>query len=259
MASATELLLHGRKEEIWMKYCGFLDLQLDDFMDIQERLLLEQLSFLERSDCEITKKFIGRKAPRDVKEFRKTIPVTTYEDYKDYLDERRDDILPCKAVLWAHTSGRSGTVKWVPYTKQAYDKLGERVLTGVILAAARRKGDVRIEVKDTLVYNTPPRPYISGVALRALADQFDFRFVPPLDETEDMDFQKRIEIGFQTGLMTGIDILGSLAVVLVKMGERFAEGARTAKISAQMFHPRVFSRLLRGWMRSKLEGRSLLP
>lgn len=259
MTNTSELLMQARKEEIWMKYCGFLDLELEDFMDIQERLLMEQLSFLRESECEITRKFIGGNAPKDVAEFRKVIPVTTYEDYSEFLDEKRDDVLPREPVLWAHTSGRSGSVKWVPYTKPAYDKLGERVLTGVILAAARRKGDVRLQVNDTLVYNTPPRPYISGVCLRALADQFDFRFVPPLEETEDMDFQERIETGFKTGLRTGIDILGSLAVVLVKMGERFTQGAQTTRVSPQMLHPRVFARLVRGWLRSKLERRSMLP
>ncbi len=76
---------------------------------------------------------------------------------------------------------------------------------------------------------------------------------------EEMDFQARIEQGFQTGLVTGIDILGSFAVVLVKMGERFAEGARTTKISAQMLHPKALARMVRGWIRSKMEGRSMLP
>jgi hypothetical protein len=147
----------------------------------------------------------------------------------------------------------------VPYTQQAYVRLGERVLAGVILAAARWKGDVRLDKNDVLVYNTPPRPYISGVALRALAEQFGFQFVPSLEETEDMTFQERIEKGFQTALITGIDILGSLSVVLVKMGERFAEGARTTQLSAQMLHPKASARLLRGLIRSKIEGRSMLP
>ena len=256
---ADELLKTARRDEVWTKYCGFLDLNIKDFMDIQKRLLMEQVNFLRESNCDITKKFIKKSKIESLEDFRKAVPVTTYEDYEEFLSEQRDDVLPRKPVLWAHTSGRSGQMKWVPYTKEAYKSLGERVLAGVILSAARWKGDVRIDSNDTLVYNTPPRPYISGVSLRALADQFNFRFIPPLEETEALDFKDRIELGFQTGLVTGIDILGSLAVVLVKMGQRFAEGAQTTKISAQMLRPRAMVRMIRGWIRSKIERRSMLP
>jgi phenylacetate-coenzyme A ligase PaaK-like adenylate-forming protein len=201
---------------------------------------------------------IGKK-PANVEAFRQNVPITSYQDYEIYFDEQREDVLPQNAFLWAHTSGRSGRLKWIPYTEQAYQRLGERVLAGVILAAARRKGDVRLEEGDTLIYNTPPRPYISGVALRALSEHFDFKFIPPLEETEQLGFQERIEKGFDTALKTGIDILGSMSVVLVKMGERFAEGARTTRLSTQMLHPMVLARLLKGFILSKIEGRSMLP
>lgn len=257
MSTAVELLRRGRKNEVWTKYCGFLDLDLGEFMQIQERLLLEQLALVGK--CEIGRHFMGDRVPKSVAEFRRTVPVTTYEDYDSFLKDKDSSCLPQEPYLWAHTSGRSGKMKWIPYTRQAYIRLGERVLSGVILAAARWKGDVRIEENDVLVYNTPPRPYISGVALRALAEHFDFHFIPSLEETESMTFQARIEEGFQTALRTGIDILGSLSVVLVRMGERFAEGARTTKVSRQMLHPRVVMRLLGGWLRSKVEGRTMLP
>jgi len=256
MPTATELLKRGRKDQIWVKYCGFLDLDLDEFMEIQERLLMEQVALIHNS--EIGKEFF-KQVPTNVEEFRKLVPVTSYEDYEKYFDVQREDVLPQDAYLWAHTSGRSGRFKWIPYTKQAYLRLGERVLAGVILAAARYKGDVRLEDKDTLVSNTPPRPYISGVAIRALSEHFNFNFVPSLDETEAMDFQERIVKGFETGLKTGIDVLGSMSVILVKMGERFAEGANTTKFSTNILHPKTTFRLLRGYIRSKIEGRSMLP
>jgi len=257
MPTATELLRQGRTDEFWTKYCGFLDLSLDEFMKIQERLLIEQINLLAKS--QIGRMFLGEKPPTSVEEFRRRVPITVYEDYHPYLDERREDVLAEETHMWAHTSGRSGTLKWVPYTKQAYMRTGEHVLAGVILAAARWKGDVRLEENDVLVTNTPPRPYLSGVLLRALAECFDFHFIPPLDETERMTFQERIEKGFETALVTGIDVLGSISIVLVKIGERFAEGARTTKLSARMFHPKALARLAGGWVRSKMEGRSMLP
>ncbi|KAA3645692.1 MAG: GH3 auxin-responsive promoter [Chloroflexi bacterium] len=257
MATAIELIRQGRKTQVWTKYCGFLDLSIDEFMQIQERLLLEQISLLHTS--EIGKEVIGSHLPTSLEEFRNTVSLTTYEDYEKYFEEQIDDVLPEKAYAWGHTSGRSGKFKWVPYTKQAYDKMGERVLAGIILAAAREKGDMRLQEDDTMVYNTPPRPYISGIVLRALADQFNFNFIPPLDKTEEMEFQERIASGFDYGMRNGIDILGSLSVVLVRMGERFAEGASSGGFSARMLYPPTLFRLIRGYLRARLEGRPMLP
>lgn len=256
MSNATELLRKGQINLIWTKYCGFLDLNIKEFMEIQERLLLEQVELIYRS--EIGRKLLP-KIPINIDEFRQIAPITSYEDYEMYFDKQREDVLPQEVHSWAHTSGRSGRLKWIPYTKEAYLRLGERVMAGVILAAARYKGEIRLRERDVLVYNTPPRPYISGVALRALSEHFNFQFVPPLEETEEMEFQERIVKGFDIGLKTGIDVLGSMSVVLVKMGERFAEGARTTKLSANILHPKVVFRLLRGFIRSKIEGRTLLP
>lgn len=253
--TAIELLRQGRKNQIWTKYCGFLDLSVKEFMQIQERLLMEQINLISRS--ELGKYFLGDRVPNSLAEFRARVPVTTYEDYEPYLDPEKDYFND--AYTWAHTSGRSGKFKWIPYTKEAYDRLGERVLSGVILGSAREKGDVRLEEGDVLVYNTPPRPYISGIALRALADQFNFRFIPELDKTEQMEFQERILTGFNVGMRTGIDILGSMSAVLVKMGESFTSGARKTKISRSMLHPQVLFRMIRGLIRSKLEGRAMLP
>lgn len=256
MKTATHLLRQGRTDQLWTKYCGFLDLHIEDFMEIQKRLLMEQMELIYPSA-------IGRKLmprlPTSIEEFRQTVPITDYDVYASHFDEQDEAVLPEKPYLWAHTSGRSGHMKWIPYTRQAYMRLGERVLAGVMLGAARYRGDIRLREGDVLVFNTPPRPYISGVALRALAEHFDFKFIPPVDETEEMEFQERIEKGFNTGLRTGIDILGSMSVVLVKMGERFAEGARTTRLSPGMLHPKVLFRLARAYLRSKLQHRPMLP
>jgi hypothetical protein len=74
-----------------------------------------------------------------------------------------------------------------------------------------------------------------------------------------MEFNERILMGFETGLRTGIDVLGSLSVVLVKMGESFAEGANQTKFNTNLLHPKTMFRLLRGYIRSKIEGRGMLP
>ena len=258
MTTASELLLQGKKEQVWKKYCGFLDLSLDEFMQIQERLLGEQLAYLGASP--LGRRLLGIEPPGSLGEFRSRVPLTTYDDYAGDFDAKDDDALPEKPFLWAHTSGRSGIKKWFPYSEPSFHKLGEQVLGGVILASARRHGEVRVEEWDTLLSNTPPRPYISGVVLRALAEQFNFNFIPALEKTEDMEFQERITTGFKTAMKTGIDVLGSISVVLVKMGESFEQGANTSgSLSLDMLHPKVILRYLRGFVKSKRAGRPVLP
>ena len=255
MSTATELLRQGRKSQMWTKYCGFLDLNIDEFMQIQERLLMEEIHIISRH--EIGKHFFGDRPPASIAEFRRRVPITTYEDFAPFLVGKEDQYPD--AYVWAHTSGRSGQVKWIPYTKEAYFRFGEDELSLILLGAAREKGDIRLEEGDKLVYNTPPRPYISGVALRAIADQFNFTFIPDLDKTESMGFQERITKSFDVALDTGIDILGSIGSVLVKMGERFSESAQGVKINRSMLKPRVMYRLLKGYLRSKIERRPMLP
>ncbi len=227
-------------------------------MEIQRRLLMEQLQLMSRS--KLGRILMGDDPPQDVEEFRRQVRLTTYEDYALYLNEKREDVLAEKPVAWAHTSGRSGRYKWVPYTARAFTKIGEGVLTAAILATARHRGEVRLEQGDVFVYNAPARPYTSGYALRSVAELFDFHFAPPVEKTEEMSFQERIQASFQTALRTGIDIIGSISSVLIKVGERFAEGGGGGDSSlALLLHPAVLFRLGRAIVRSRLDGRPLLP
>jgi hypothetical protein len=109
------------------------------------------------------------------------------------------------------------------------------------------------------VYNVAARPYATGYAALSLAELFELRFVPRVEVMEEMTFQERIEAGFQMGLRTGIDMLGSISSVLIKIGERFAEGANTTRFSPALLHPAVLYRLGRAWLRSRLAGRPMLP
>jgi hypothetical protein len=257
VTKVTDLLRQGRRDEVWRKYCGFLDLSRKEFMEIQSRLLMEQLQLAGRS--KLGRILMGDDLPQTVEEFRRWVPLTTYEAYAPYLNEQREDVLAEKPVAWAHTSGRSGDYKWVPYTARAFSKIGEGVLTAVILATAHHRGEVNLDPGDVFVYNAPARPYTSGYALQSLNELFDFRFAPSVEETEDMSFQERIQASFQTGLRTGIDVIGSISSVLVKVGERFAEGAGGGSLSLPLLHPAVLFRLGRAALRSRLSRRSLLP
>ncbi|NOZ73183.1 MAG: GH3 auxin-responsive promoter family protein [Chloroflexi bacterium] len=256
-SEVVEMLRQGRKADIWKQYCGFLDLSLKAYMKVQESLLLEQLHLAASS--ELARIIAGGPLPTTVEEFREKVPLTTYQDYEPYLTDEQEHLLPRKAYLWSHTSGRSGRFKMVPYSEETYRKAGEKNMAAVILSMARRYGDIRLEEGDVLLYNTPARPYSSGIALISLAELFPFHFVPPLEKTESLTFQERMELSFQMALVTGIDIIGSITSVLVKIGERFSQGGGGAKPSRYLLHPKAMFRLTRALIRSRMAGRPLLP
>ena len=48
MKTLREMLRDQDYEKIWKAYLGFLDLSVDEFMEIQDRLLLEQIDLLKK-------------------------------------------------------------------------------------------------------------------------------------------------------------------------------------------------------------------
>lgn len=259
MATIKELMQQGKKAEIWTKLCGHLDLNIDEYMEIQERLLFEQIDYLKNS--EIGKALLGEKTPCTLEEFCNLVPLTTYKDYVPFLMDQKSDALPFEPFGWARTSGRSGEYpwKWVPYTKQMFDQLGNGSISAIVMSSATRKGEVNIDPHNVVLLGTAPRPYMSGYLSLSVEEQSGFRFVPPLAEGENMDFGARINAGFKLGMITGLDYFYGLASILAKIGERFEDGGGTGKPSMAMLKPSVLTRLVKGYMNAKLGKRNLLP
>jgi len=259
MATIAELLREGRTQDLWQRCCGFIDLSMAQFMNIQYQLLAEQIELLKR--CELGRKVMRGADPRNVEEFREQVPITTYANYAPYLLEKREDVLPEKPIFWQRTSGRSGEYpcKWVPVTRRMYDELGDGFLAVFILATAKERGDVVLEEHDKLLYGLAPPPYVSGSYLRRVAETGIFDFLPPLDEAEKMDFEERIEQGFKMALSEGIDVLPAIPSVLVAIGERFGQGGGLKRAASALNKPNMLPRLIKALIKSKLAGRPMLP
>ncbi len=263
MATAAEMLTQGMREDVWRKYCGFLDLSKLRFMEIQERLLLEQIDLLSR--CEIGRKFMGGYVPTSMEEFRERVPLTTHRDYLPYFlrnPHAEPGVLPSEPVAWVRTSGRSSEYgfKWAPYSQEMVRKVGEFVVTCFLLASCSGRGDVRLEPEDVTLYTLAPAPYFTGgVIARGFAQELNPVFIPSLDEGDKMDFEQRIKEGFRLGLKNGIDLFYGLSSVLVKIGEQFEQGSGTTNISLDMLHPLILARLIKGLVKSKIEHRGLRP
>lgn len=260
MTKAGELLRHGKTQEFWQRYCGFIDLSLDEFMRIQERLLLGQIEWF--SKCELGRKIMGQQPPASVEEFRRKVPFTTYADYAPYLLEKRTDVLPEKPIFWIRTSGRSGEYphKWAPVFEQTWrTKPGPSTLAAMTLASCHGRGDIALEEGDNIVYFMGPPPLGLGCLVHSLLEEFPFKLVPPAQEAEALDFDRRTKRAFQLAMREGIDTFFGISSILVRIGEQFAQGSGKRGFSRDLLYPEVIFRLLRGFVRSKLARRPMYP
>ncbi len=244
------------KELIWKKYCGFLDLNIDEFMIIQKLLLMEQIELAMGS--QLGRKIIGPLKPRNISEFRKLVPLTRYDNYEPYLSEMDEGVLAEKPHLWARTSGHSGFVKRVPYSSSTLNGLADDALSAFILSSASRKGEVLLEEGSRVVLNIPPMPYMTGIMGHVANQRMSYQAIPPLEEAGRMSFEERIEKGFKMALATGIDYAASIAVVLAQVGESFGALSRKTR-SMPNWHPMAVFRILKAMLKSKLLGRTLMP
>ena len=169
MLTALELIREGRTRELWERCCGFIDLDIEQFMEIQERLLLEQIEAIHK--CELGKKLFRGTKPSSVQKFREQVPLTTYGDYIPYLSEKMDDSLPDKPLFWQRTSGRSDeySCKWGPIPRGFYEGLGSVLLAVLIFSSCEDRYHVVLKEHDKLLYGLAPPPYTSGTWARRLA------------------------------------------------------------------------------------------
>jgi hypothetical protein len=259
MSTLAELLRQGKSDEVWQRCCGFIDLSLDDFMMIQRRLLLEQIGLLKK--CGLGKVIMRGAIPSTVEEFRQQVPITDYADYAPYLLKRRKGMLPKTPLLWQHTSGRSGEYpfKWVPLTSRQYDELGPAVFAAIIFSSCKQRGDISLKEYDKYLYALAPSPYLSGLIGRRIDEEEIVDFLPQLDEAEKMEFADRVQQGFKLALLEGMDIMGAIASVVVAAGERFSQGNGSIDIKPFLRKPKALLRLLKGFTKSKLACRPILP
>ena len=62
--SLGEKLRKQQYDAIWKEYCGFLDLTMQDYMKIQNRLMEEQIQLW--SDCELGKSILKGRRPSGI-------------------------------------------------------------------------------------------------------------------------------------------------------------------------------------------------
>jgi len=243
-------LASGNKESAWKKYCGFLELSIDEFMSIQRLLLMEQMELVAGS--KLGALILGDRKPGSMEDFRSSIPLTVYRDYQPYLGEKDEKVLAGKPVAWVHSSGRTGPVKWVPFFIATLNGLADDAITAFILSSASREGEVLLQRGSRILLNLPVTR-LTDIIGRALHQRIAYQVIPSLEQGEQMSVKERMEKGLRMALGTGLDYAGSVPAILARAGDnpgrnRFFPG----------WHPMAFYRCLAAAIKSKLMKRPIL-
>lgn len=260
-----EKLKNRSSQQIWQEYCGFLDLDLDGYMNIQNRLMAEQVSLWKASKMGrkiMEKNGIKEEDLETVDDFRKLFPVTTYDDYADILLQKNGDMLPADPVIWIQTTWEGGMhpIKVAPYTRSMLDTYKRNAMACMILGVCDEKGKINVRPDDNFLYGLAALPYATGLLPRALEDEMKVNFLPPVREAESLSFKERNKKGFKMGLKSGIDYffgMGSVAYFVSKslsaLSGSSGGGGRMA------ISPKIALRYLRAKKICRRENRELMP
>jgi hypothetical protein len=259
MSVVLDLLKANRKEELWKLCCGFLDLSMEQFMDIQKSLLLEQIEMLKK--CELGRQIFRGAMPNSVEEFRKQVPLTTYADYCPYLLDKKEETLPAKPIQWIQTLGRSGeyAYKAVPVSERFWEEAGINFSAVALLASCQRKGEVSLRIGMKSLYAASGLPYLTSAVVHRAAEDLAFKFLPDIQEAEALPFEQRVEKGFNLALSEGMDAFFGIAGVLVAIGKKFNQNSGTNRKRKLPKDLRSLTRLAKGYFKSKKAGRRLMP
>lgn len=239
--------------KIWLKYCGFLDLAIHEFMAIQRALLMDQINLVQ--DCQLGWNIMGGCRPESPEDFTRLVPYTTCEDYRPYFLEQDERVLAVKPVIWASSPGASEPIKWVPYTAASLERLADDALSAFILSSARRKGEVKVRSGTRVLINLPPVPYITGIMACAAQQRGGYGDIKLPNVTSAIEFSKGFKWNSSIVLRTRIDYAASTAEALAKAGDSFGRSFSPAST----WHPVAVLHLVRGLITSKLAGRAMLP
>ena len=249
-------------KEIWDEYCGFLDLTIEEYMQIQYRLLDEQLE--QFAVCGLGQKILGSVKPSSVEEFRRSVPLTTYEDYAEVLLNQKKEMLPGEPVVWLETTWESGSrpKKLAPYTREMLAVYTTNILAAMILSTSEEKGKFKVRNGDRGLYGLAPLPYATGLFPLLIAPEMDLKFMPSLEDARDLSFTEQNKKGFSMALKSGLDQFFGMSSVVYTITKNFESYASSGSVNLKKLagiHPSMMSRLLKAKYVCERDGRAIKP
>jgi hypothetical protein len=258
----NDMLEERQFDKIWQSYCGFLDLSIDSYMEIQNRLMEEQVEVWCKSP--LGKGILKGKKPKNIDDFRKMVPLTTYEDYADVLLQKRAELLPGNPIIWIQTTWEGGKhpIKVAPYTRSMLDIYRQNATACLLLSTSTEKGKFNVEKTDRFLYGLAPLPYITGLLPLTLSEEIDLQFLPKVKDALEMSFSERNKLGFKLAMKGGVEYffgLGSVVYAISQSLSQMSQGGAGGLKALLKCHPLMIYRILKAKHQMKKENRPLMP
>lgn len=250
-------------DAVWNRYCGFLDLSMEDYMRIQRRLMEEQIRLW--SNSALGQSILRGRRPATIEEFRREVPLTSYEDYADVLLRKQSDMLPGTPVIWIQTTWEGGRhpIKVAPYTRAMLDTFRDNVVSCLILSTSKGRGKFNVSATDKCLYGLAPLPYATGLFPLTLNEAIGIEFLPAVKDAVEMSFSQRNKLGFKMAMQRDVEFffgLGSVAyAVSQSLGQMDGKGGKLRPRDLLKFKPSMLLRILRAKSRCKRENVPLRP
>ena len=257
----AEQLKKRQYADLWQQYCGFLDMDLSSYMNIQHRLMLEQMDMWCPSPH--GRHILRGARPKSVEEFRDAAPLTDYEDYAEILLQKKGDMLPMDPVIWIETTWEGGKhpVKTAPYTRSMLDVCRDNLLCALILATSPAKGRFSASANMKTLYGLAPLPYVTGLFPLLLDEEIKFTYFPPIKSALSMSFGARNKKGFEMSLHKGLDMFFGLSSVISYISESFINNKHSGSSAKSIleFSPTMLLRYIAASYRCKRDNLPLMP
>jgi len=254
-------LKKNTREEIWQEYCGFLDLTPETFMEIQERLLEEQLDLFR--NCSLGQELLKGKTPMNSAELRRMMPYTTYKDYADILLAEDGSALPRDPVIWLSTTWEGGIhpEKRAPYTRTMLDTYKHNVISVLMLSSSREKGHFDLRPGDRFLYGGAPLPYVTGLLPLVIGEDIDLRWLPDTTSSAGGHFSERVAQGLKMALTGGVDFFFAIGSVVDAITGQMNRSLAAGNISSGHMHvtPAIALRYVKARYECRRDGRQILP
>ena len=211
------------QQEIWDEYCSFLDLSMEEYMNIQKRLLEEQIELM--SQCTLGKRLFKNGVPKNADEYRRMVPLTKYEDYADILLAKNENALPKKPAVWLETTWESGSgcIKVAPYSENMLEVYKTNIIAAMILSTSEKKGKFKLKPNENVLYGLAPLPYATGLFPLLIDSEINMHFMPSLKEAKNLSFSQQSKVGFKQASKYGIDLFFGMSSVIYNISKRFEE------------------------------------
>ena len=244
-------------ETIWRKYCGFLDLNTDEFYDIQRELLRDELLLVHRSP--LGQSLLQGGLPRTIGDFRQACRLTTYQDYRPFLEKHQESSLAEPAYRWTDSSPLERENRCVPYTKRGYETAVDNSLAAFILSSAKRKYGVSLRPQDRMFWDPSDQSSLLSNLAREMTLRFGFSNIHALSESATGEPVDTGKFDWGRGMTGGLDILVGPNSTLTQLGEEFSNSGPTPWFQPSVLHPMAMLRLAKGHLKSSLLGRQMMP